>query len=132
VAGPVSESVARYFEKAGIKCFAFNTPETTEVGHILQNLEYAVNLAFADEKARICRQYGVDYVDAVMSYNSSYNHGFEALDHKSKRRMLLTPPNGHIGGHCLVQNAQMLAPALRDAGVKAPLVEMIEKYNQPK
>lgn len=130
VGGPVAEEVSLYFNAAGIKSRHHNRAETTEVAHLLINIDYAVALAFADEKARICRQFGVDYVEAVMAYTASYNRGFESLDHASKTRPILTPPNGHIGGHCLVQNAQMLAPILRQAGVKAPMVEMVESFNK--
>lgn len=132
VGGTRSKDVAAYFQAAGIRCRSHQQAVTTELAHQLINIDYAVALAFADEKARICRQFGVDYVEAVMTYTMSHNDGFTQLDHRSKCRPILTPPNGRIGGHCLVQNAKMLAPILRDAGVSAPLVEMIEKYNDPK
>lgn len=130
VAGSAADEVSEYFDVAGIKCNRHDTAATTEVAHLLINIDYAVALAFADEKARICREFGVDYFEAVMGYTVTYNNGFTKLDHKSKRRPVLTPPNGKIGGHCLVQNAQMLAPVLRAAGVKAPLVEIVERYNE--
>lgn len=129
VGGKRSEALGNYFKAAGISSIFHNRAETTEVAHLLINIDYAVALAFADEKARICREFGVDYVEAVMAYTRTYNHGFVALDHSSKVRPVLTPPNGRIGGHCLVQNAQMLAPVLKAAGVKAPLVEMVARYN---
>ncbi len=129
VGGRGSIEVAEYFEKAGIDCNEHHRAETTELAHLLLNIDYAVALAFADEKARICRQYGVDYIEAVMDYTRSNNIGYSAIDHSSKQRPILTPPNGRIGGPCLVQNATMLGPLLRAAGVKAPLIEMIENFN---
>lgn len=131
IGGTGSDELADYFADAGILCRAHRRAETTELAHILNNLSYAVNLAFADEMSRVCRQYGVDYIEAVMDYTRTHNEGYTALDHTSKQRMVLTPPNGKIGGHCLVQNAQMIAPLLRGAGVKAPLIEMIERFNDP-
>lgn len=129
VAGPKSEKVARYFSKAGVRCITHQRARTTELAHFLNNLSYGVSLMFADEMSRICRHYGVDYYEAVMQYTATNNEGFERLDHKTKRRMILTPPNGRIGGHCLTQNAEILGPILREAGVNAPMIEMLEKFN---
>lgn len=130
VGGSCAVEVAEYYEKAGIDCEVHRRAETTELAHLLLNIDYAVALAFADEKARICRQFGVDYIESVMDYTRTNNAGYAALDHSSKSRPVLTPPNGRIGGHCLVQNAEMLAPLMRAAGVKVPLVEMIENFNK--
>jgi UDP-N-acetyl-D-mannosaminuronate dehydrogenase len=130
--GDGSDKLAFYFDAAGIKCAYHATAETTEVAHLLMNLEYAVLLAFADESARVCRLYGVDFIEAVIAYKGSYNHGFAKLGHPKKARPILTPPNGRIGGHCLVQNAEMLAPLLEKAGVDAPLIGLIrERYGKP-
>lgn len=129
IGGPKSDKVARYFAKAGIACHTHSRARTTELAHLLNNLSYGVNLMFADEMARICRQFGVDYYEAVMLYTETNNKGFERLDHRSKRRMILTPPGGHIGGHCIVQNAQILLPILEESGGNFPLVAAIAGYN---
>lgn len=127
IGGPKAPEVAAYFRKAGVSCVAHLQPETTELCHILHNISYGVSLMFADEAARICRQYGVDYIE-YMRYLDTHNAGWQKLDHSSKIRQILTPPNGHIGGHCIVQNAQMLAPRLKDS----PLVSLLADYNKEK
>lgn len=113
-----------YFEGSGIKTHCANTPETTEVAHILNNCAYGVNLMLADEMAKICRSYGVDYFESVMLYTATNNMGYEELDHGTKVRMILTPPNGKIGGHCVSQSANLIPKEIR-----TPILERLANYN---
>lgn len=113
ISGPRAAELALYYQEAGVKTRTHARPETTELAHILSNAVYGVNLLFADEMAALCRHYGVDYSQAVLAYNQTSNDGYERLDHKSKLRMLLTPPGGHIGGHCVRQGASLIPKELR-------------------
>lgn len=130
IGGPMSERLAAYFSMAGIPCYCHKRAATTELAHILNNVEYGVLLMFADEMARICRAFGCDYIDSVVKYKETYNHGFASIDHASKCRPILTPPNGKIGGHCVTQNAEMMYPLLENLGVSAPLLRMVAEYNK--
>ena len=67
---------------------------------------------FADEAAKLCRYYGVDYYD-YMKYTESNNDGYIALGHKTKVRSILTPPNGKIGGHCVNMSAGLIPKEVR-------------------
>ena len=126
VGGLMAFEVAAYFERAGIRCVTHPRAETTELAHLLNNIHYGVNLMWADEAAAICRAYGVDYYD-VMRYTETHNAGFAALGLASKVRPVLTPPQGRIGGHCVVAAAGMIAP--RHAG---SLVTMLATYGEVK
>lgn len=128
IGGPCSEAVADYFRVAGVRCVTHRRAVTTELAHLLNNIAYGTSLMFADEAAAICRQYGVDYSEAVMHYTRTNNEGFRALDHDSKCRMVLTPPGGRIGGHCVTQAARMLAPTL---DCPAPQIGLLAKYGLP-
>lgn len=125
VGGPVSEEVAAYFREVGIPCITHYRAITTEVAHLLNNACYGINLMLADEMAGVCRQFGVDYIEAVIGYTMTNNDGFSRLDHDSKRRMVLTPPGGRIGGHCVVQSARMLI----EAGVTGEMLAKLANYN---
>ena len=130
ISGPKAEAVARYYRKAGIQCVTDPNPATTEVLHLLNNIHYGVNLMFADEAARICRAYGVDYTQYLI-YTMTHNHGFTTLGHASKVRSVLTPPGGRIGGHCVTQSGEMLANHLvKNGGVAPPLTAMLGAYNK--
>ena len=123
VGGPGSLDVARYFQKAGVDCQAHTLAITTEVLHLLNNVHYGVNLMFADEAAKICRQFGVDYYD-YMVYTADNNIGFAHLGNPTKVRSNLTPPGGKIGGHCVVPSANLIPEEAR-----GPLVERLAHYN---
>lgn len=124
IGSPYAEEFKTYFEEAKIPCVAHQTAITTELAHILNNATYGINLMFADEMARLCRHYGVDYTEAVTLYTMTNNEGYEKLGHPSKRRMVLTPPNGKIGGHCVVQSANLIEEHLRQ-----PLLNRLAEYN---
>lgn len=123
IGGPFSEMVADYFSRAGIMCRTHARAIDTEVAHLLNNAAYGVNIALADEMARICRKYGVDYYGSVMQYTHSHNEGYIKLGHMSKVRPILTPPGGKIGGHCVQMSAQMISD-----GLSTPLIDMVAKY----
>lgn len=119
IGGEYSELIANFFRKAGINCITHLRSRTTELAHILNNCAYGVNLMLADELQKICRNYGVDYFEAVMLYTHTNNIGFVNLDNASKVRMILTPPNKKIGGHCVTMSANLIEPEKR--------TEMIDK-----
>lgn len=123
VGGPESELVAKYFREAGIKCVTHPNATTTEVAHLCNNIAYGVNLMLADDLAQVCRHYGVDYYEAVMRYTQSNNEGFDKLGHRSKCRMILTPPQQRIGGHCVKQSAQLVP-----AEVRTPTIDRLANY----
>ena len=107
IGGPKAKELADYYAISGIKTQIHTRARTTELCHILSNSLYGVNILLADEMSKICRNYGVDYMDLI-EYNRTSNEGYRALGHDSKMRMLLTPPNGPIGGHCVTQGAELL------------------------
>lgn len=124
IGGRMADKLADYYVEAGVKTITHKNPETTELAHILSNCLYGVNLMFADEMSNICRNYGVDYVDSVIGYNKTSNDGYAELGHESKFRMLLTPPGGSIGGHCVVSNAKLIS------GKGSKMVDMLAEYSK--
>jgi len=123
IGGPNAVRLKKYFEDAGIPCRAHPIARTTELLHIMNNVHYGVNLMFADEVAKLCRLYGVDYYDWML-YCESNNDGFMRLGQKTKVRPILTPTNGKIGGHCVVSSANLIPEEKRP-----DLVDRLAKYN---
>lgn len=126
IGGPASRLVAGYFSEAGIPCITHKRARTTEVAHIAHLVNYGIQLVAADIDQNICRLGGVDYLESVIKYRETHNRGFRALDMDGKSRMVLVPPNGHIGGHCVIAAAKM---AIEHMGVKNPIVEVLAHYN---
>jgi UDP-N-acetyl-D-mannosaminuronate dehydrogenase len=124
VGGPLANEVAAYFAKAGITCQTHALARETEFAHLANNAAYGVSIVLADELAKLARKHGVDYVSSVMGYTITHNQGYTALGHgMTKQRMVLTPPNGKIGGHCVQMSAQMLSD-----GENTPLIERVARF----
>lgn len=127
VGGPRAQEVARYYSKAGIRCVTHRKAATTEVAHIAHLLDYGLQIASAGMRSDLCRRANVDYMEAVVRYTDTHNAGFAAMDMPSKVRMSLTPPNGKIGGHCVVEAAKLA----RDYGFRHPLCDYLADFNGP-
>jgi hypothetical protein len=123
VGGPKAEVIAKEFNKVGIRCVTHRNSRTSELSHILNNSAYGVSLMFADEMAKLCREYGVDYFEAVMKYTATHNEGFRALDHDRLVRSILTPPQGNIKGHCVTQGATLIPEQFR-----GPMLSALASY----
>lgn len=121
--GPDAEVFAELFRYCGVQCRTHETARTTELAHILNNASYGVNLVWADEMQKICRKYQVDYYQAVMAYTETNNDGYLKYGHKTKQRMILTPPNGNIGGHCVSMSANLVPEHER-----TPMLDILAKY----
>ena len=127
IGGQYSEIVANYFRAANINCVTHRSAKTTEAAHLLNNIAYGVNLMLADDLQALCRLWDVDFLESVVKYTHTNNEGFQRLDQSSKTRMILTPPNGHIGGHCVIQAANMVPEEIRPQ-----LVDILAKFNTKK
>lgn len=120
IGGDCAFELAKYYAKSGIKTEITANAAAVELAHILSNTDYGVALLKAEENSRLCRVYGVDYLSTV-HYNRTSNQGFAAMGHDSKMRFLLTNPGpSGIGGHCVVENAQLIPKEIR-----GPLMERL-------
>lgn len=124
VGGDNCLKLSAYFNAIGISTMSHPKAKTTELLHILNNVHYGVNLMFADEAAKLCRHYGVDYFD-WMKYGETNNQGYARLGHLTKVRSILMPPGGKIGGHCVVSSAQLLSKGNM-------LIDLLANYNEEK
>jgi UDP-N-acetyl-D-mannosaminuronate dehydrogenase len=127
IGGKKAEDIAEVYRASGMQCVTHNTAKTTELAHILNNVAYGVNIALADEMEKLCRHYGVDYYEAIMRYTDTNNEGYERLGLKSKRRMVLTPPNGGIGGHCVKMSAGLIPEQ-----IQGPIISSLHRFGEVK
>lgn len=123
---PERSLLEQHFNNAGIETVGVNSSRATELLHILNNVHYGINLMFADEAARLCREYGVDFTQ-YLYYTMTNNRGYIAMGHDSKVRPVLTPPNGKIGGHCVNYSANLIPEDKRP-----PMMDMLAHYNDKK
>jgi len=123
IGGPSAKELEAMYEGAGWKTILHEKPVTVELAHILNNIIYGINIIAADEAARICREYSVDYVE-IMKYRQSQNEGFIKAGWPSKVSPILLPLNGgKVGGHCVSYCANIVS---KD---KYPLTNILARYN---
>lgn len=81
--------------------------KTSELSKILCTSYYGWNILFMKEVAKICEEQGVPF-NEVYGWNEFYNDGYEELGMSQFVRPVLKPVPGPIGGHCVVNNCDLL------------------------
>jgi hypothetical protein len=96
-----------YFESKGFECRFFTNTRTTELAKLRSTAKYGINLVWAEYEADLCKKFGVPF-DQIMDFDMDYNELYRNLGETDFQRYILCPPNGEIGGHCVVPNAKLL------------------------
>lgn len=102
----------KHLESLGIKTKLFFPSAATELGKIFDTSYYGVCIAWHGEMKKICEILKVDFGQAVTDFNTTYNKGYKKLGMGNVVRPVLRPPEGFIGGHCVVPNAKILKKIL--------------------
>lgn len=99
---------ANLFADANIRSMYIESPSYTEALKLLSTSEYGLNIAFARYKKEVAEKLGMDY-QLMKDWNTEYNNLYAdlGLDDKFKK-YVLDAPEGPIGGHCVVPNAEIL------------------------
>ncbi len=101
----------------GMKTIWIKDPKSTELGKLLCTSYYGINIAWHREMKRFCDKFGVDFNETVTTVTENYNKGYKKF-RPNVIRPILTPPEGPIGGHCVVPNAEILNNQARSAFLK--------------
>ena len=104
-------------EMSNFKVEWIKSADATELGKVLDTSYYGVCISWHKEMKRICKVFKVDYEEAVTRMNKSYNLGYKKF-RPNVIRPILTPPEGKIGGHCVVQNARLLEKQVQSKFLK--------------
>lgn len=93
-----AEATKKHFEKLGLKVKVLKGPTETELAKLFETTYRAWMIACFQEMHRISRHYGADF-----------DHVVDMLEdiHRLRLNKPLHYP-GVIGGHCLIQNTEML------------------------
>lgn len=114
-----------FFKLNDLKVYVVDGPETTELAKMLSTTRYGVYLMFCDEMNRLCKKFGVNYTETVVAYQHAYNNFYKKIGLPKYCQPILTPPDGHCGGHCIVQNAQAMVKHNMDE----PMLKKLSKFN---
>ena len=119
----VGRYVAEHFERAGVKTKVLPSPESSEVAKLTETTYFGLMIAWAQEVERYCDQSGDSYNEVVAFYDE----------------IKFLPPvkyfPGVIGGHCVMQNIEILnkyAPSAILAAIRASNRMKIEREAEPK
>ncbi|MBU1992062.1 hypothetical protein KKC67_03590, partial [Patescibacteria group bacterium] len=73
-----------------------------------------VCIAYHNYADKLCIQHNLDFEKVMTRFNETYNEGYTKLGKKNVVRPVLTPSNGAIGGHCIVNNKNILKEQFGD------------------
>lgn len=82
--------------------------ETSELAKLASTSYYGMCIAFHAEINSLCNEMGLSFEEVMTEWNKQYNDGYKKLDMNHVVRPVLTPPDGAIGGHCIIPNAKLL------------------------
>lgn len=122
-----SELAAKHLESLGIKTIICENSETTELAKLLDTSYYGICIAYHGEAKKACEKFGANFNEVMTTYNTTYNIGYTLLGKLNVVRPVLTPPIDGIGGHCVVENAELLSRQF-----ESPALDFIKNYKKNK
>ena len=120
-----AELAKSHCEELGISSYICNSSRTTELGKLFSTTYYGLTIAWHGEMQKICKQMGVSFEQAVTIFNETYNEGYQKLDRGDVVRPVLYPPEGGIGGHCIIPNVEIL-----NTYSSSLVFELIQQYRK--
>lgn len=92
-------------------------PEHTEFLKLRSTSLYGVNIEYARYCKKVADELEMDF-QYVKDFDLDYNKLYKDLGRENYQRYILTPPEGKIGGHCVVPNAKLLDEQFPDDFLK--------------
>lgn len=96
-----------YFKSLQFSIHAVSNSDFTEFLKLRSTSKFGINLAWADYEAAVAQQLGMDF-NLVKDFDRDYNKLYHNLGMEWAQRYIVDAPNGKIGGHCVVPNAELL------------------------
>ncbi|MEM2123618.1 MAG: nucleotide sugar dehydrogenase [Candidatus Bathyarchaeia archaeon] len=110
-----SEAVLSTVSEGGI--VKVSSLRAAEAAKIFETTYRDLNIALANELARLCERLGIDYYEAMEAANTQpYSH--------------LHRPGIGVGGHCIPVYPYLLMDAAREYNLKLPLIEEARRVNE--
>jgi len=94
----------------------------TEFLKLRSTAKYGINLIWTDYEKKVADEIGMDF-GLLKQFDTDYNNLYKGMGMHWAQRYILNPPDGKIGGHCIVPNAELL-----DEQYPSELLRMIKEY----
>lgn len=108
IGGAGASAVADYFRKAGLRVVLVDDQETTEAGKLFDTEYYRACIEFAHRVKNFCKENTLNFHEVYTLFNQTYNEGYSLLGHPEFIRPVLQPIMKPIGGHCVMQNKELI------------------------
>ena len=118
-----SEKAETHLKSLGLNARVLSGSKESEMGKLLDTTYYGLVIAWHGEMNKLCKEYKVNFDEAVTEFNKTYNEGYTKLGKHNVVRPVLYPPNPKIGGHCVINNAKILKKFW-----KSKAIELIMDY----
>jgi UDP-N-acetyl-D-mannosaminuronate dehydrogenase len=122
--------VIHLFSNLGVQIKIVPNFETSELAKLVSTTYYGMCIAFHGEMQLLCSEIDLNFEDVMTEWNKGYNEGYKKLGMDHVVRPVLRPPDGKIGGHCVIANAKLLQEyVMLDVGTETrQLTDLILKY----
>ena len=105
---PKSAVLKKYFEKAGIPIKLIKKPEETEAMKIWATTRYGLSIILEKEIYKYCKENKLDFKTVYTDAIKDYNEGYTKVGEKQYIHPTIGHQEGKIGGHCVLQNCDLL------------------------
>lgn len=122
-----TQEAISHLNSLSIKTIECDNSETTELAKLLDTSYYGICIAYHGEAQKACEKFGANFEQVMTTYNRTYNEGYTMLGKANVVRPVLTAPVGGIGGHCVVENAELLSKQFT-----SPALDFITTYKRNK
>lgn len=97
--------------------YEVSSPRIGEMGKILENTYRNINIALANEMARICHKFGINVWEVIDAANTK-PYGFQAFY-----------PGPGVGGHCIPIDPLYLTWKVKEYNYYTKLIELADEIN---
>ena len=105
------EKTCKYLNDMAIKTYSVMPSCATELIKLLSLTQYGVNIEFARYAKQCCDKFNMPYElfnDYLKTQNEYLSYVSGEYIGKNHQRFVLEPPQGKIGGHCVLQGMRKL------------------------
>lgn len=110
IGSPVDKAIElcyTHFDELGLYYNVIKDAKATELAKLLSTTYYGLVIAWHGEMKKMADKYGVDF-SMIGDWTQTYNEGYKELKMSNVIRPNLYPPDGNIGGHCVIPNTEIL------------------------
>lgn len=95
------------WESLGARVRVVDSTDATEFIKIRSTSKFGINLVWADYEKSVADDIGMNF-GILKEFDEDYNKLYIKLGMEWAQQYILDPPEGQIGGHCVIPNAKLL------------------------